>query len=271
MQQLLSTDEDPPGIPPLSGVGRGTLKSEAYGEEEGEELLEEDLTGVQSKQGAGFKIAFYPKNSTVFDPMKSKSFRVVPKQMFLLGYADNTHLKGFQSRDVVQLGDFFVDTKFGSITDCNSPDFNNVDGILGFGMPVQHQAAPPPPSGLGAMMGGGGGGGAPPVVLPLPLLFGLTDPTIKNSENNHVLSRRAFSFMSTDTAAEIQLGGPETRNAENKDPQLSRRAFSLMSTDTADAAEIQPGGYDPASVDGRMFLTPSITMNDYVVVSLSLK
>jgi len=159
----------------------------------------------------------------------------VPKQMFLLGYADNTHLKGFQSRDVVQLGDFFVDTKFGSITDCNSPDFNNVDGILGFGMPVQHQAAPPPPSGIGAMMAGGGGDG-PTVTLPLPLLFGLTDPAVKNSAKNHVLSRRAFSFMSTDNAAEIQLGG-----------------------------------YDPAAVDGRMFLTPSITMNDYVVVSLSLK
>jgi hypothetical protein len=26
--------------------------------------------------------------------------------------------------------------KFGSITDCNSPDFNGVDGIVGFGMPV---------------------------------------------------------------------------------------------------------------------------------------
>jgi hypothetical protein len=63
----------------------------------------------------------------------------VPKQMFLLGYADNTHLKGYQGRDVVQVGDYFVDTKFGAITDCNSPDFNGVDGIVGFGMPVQHQ------------------------------------------------------------------------------------------------------------------------------------
>ena len=208
LQQLLSTNAMNHDTQPLSGVGRGTFKAEAYGGEE-EELLEEELTAVDSKQGKGFKLAFYPKNSTVFDPMKSKSFRVVPKQMFLLGYADNTHLKGFQGRDVVQLGDFFVDTKFGSITDCNSPDFNNVDGIMGFGMPVQHQAAPPPPSGLGAMMGGGGGGGsgAPPVVLPLPLLFGLTDPAVKDSANNHVLSRRAFSFMSTDNAAEIQLGG----------------------------------------------------------------
>jgi hypothetical protein len=62
--------------------------------------------------------------------------------MFLLGYADNTHLKGYQGRDVVQVGDYFVDTKFGAITDCNSPDFNGVDGIVGFGMPVQHQVCP---------------------------------------------------------------------------------------------------------------------------------
>jgi hypothetical protein len=31
------------------------------------------------------------------------------------------------------------------------------------------------------------------------------------------------------------------------------------------------GGYDPASVEGKMLLTPSITINDYVVVALSLK
>jgi hypothetical protein len=52
--------------------------------------------------------------------------------MFLLGYADKTHLKGFQSKDVVHLGDFFVSTAFGSITDCNSPDFNGVDGFFFF-------------------------------------------------------------------------------------------------------------------------------------------
>jgi hypothetical protein len=150
--------------------------------------------------------------------------------MFLLGYADNTHLKGYQGRDVVQIGDNFVDTKFGAITDCNSPDFNGVDGIVGFGMPVQHQAAPPPPSGIAAMMpgGGGGAGGAPAPTLPLPLLFAITDPRVKNNARNHMLKRRSFSFMSSDTSAEIQLGG-----------------------------------YDPEAIEGRMFLTPSITINDY--------
>ncbi len=42
----------------------------------------------------------------------------------MLGYADNTHLKGFQGNDVVQLGDYFVKADFGAVTDCDSPDFN---------------------------------------------------------------------------------------------------------------------------------------------------
>ena len=53
-------------------------------------------------------------------------------QAFMLGYADNTHLKGFQGKDVVQLGDYYAFADFGAITDCNSPDFNDVDGIVGF-------------------------------------------------------------------------------------------------------------------------------------------
>ena len=101
------------------------------------------LDEIKKRQGAGFKLAFYPGNSTVYDPLRSKTFKVVPKQMFLLQYADNSALKGFQSRDIVRLGDYSVEAKFGSITDCNSPDFNGVDGIMGFGMPVK---TPPPAS-----------------------------------------------------------------------------------------------------------------------------
>jgi hypothetical protein len=41
-------------------------------------LLSDDSPATQ---GAGFKVPFYPKNSTVFDPLKSKTFRVVPKQV----------------------------------------------------------------------------------------------------------------------------------------------------------------------------------------------
>jgi len=98
----------------------------------------------QKEQGEGFDIAFVPANSSVYNPDNSHTFKVVPKQSFQLAYADNTHLKGFQANDVVQLGDYYDFANFGAVTDCNSPDFNDVDGIVGFGMPSPTAAAPPP-------------------------------------------------------------------------------------------------------------------------------
>ncbi len=78
-----------------------------------------------------FDIPFYPGNSTVYQPERSATFRVAPNEMFYLGYADKSQLKGFQAFDVVQLGKYYTLTKFGAVTYCNSPDFNGVDGILG--------------------------------------------------------------------------------------------------------------------------------------------
>lgn len=43
------------------------------------QILSDSSSGA--KQGTGFKVPFYPGNSTVFDPLKSKTFRVVPKQV----------------------------------------------------------------------------------------------------------------------------------------------------------------------------------------------
>ena len=50
-------------------------------------------------------------------------------------YADSTELRGFVGEDVVHLHNNHVQMKFGCITYCNSPDFNGVDGIMGFGIP----------------------------------------------------------------------------------------------------------------------------------------
>ena len=63
-------------------------------------------------------------NCTRFDPMKSKTLKYVDKGMFLLQYADNSALKGYEARDVVQLGDYYTFTKFGmykSIFLCSIP------------------------------------------------------------------------------------------------------------------------------------------------------
>lgn len=101
-------------------------------------------------------------------------------------YADGTHLRSFTGVDQVYMGDYHAKSPFAVIVDCNSPDFNGVDGILGFGLEK-----------FGS-------------TYPTPILFALTDPTNKASNAQHL--PRKFSFFSTDDAAEVQLGGydPET-------------------------------------------------------------
>ena len=87
----------------------------------------------------------------------------------------------------MQFGDYFTFTKFGGITVCNSPDFQRVNGILGFGLPQFPPGEMP---------------GMPSPQLPLPLLFALTDRRVKNDARNHMLRRRAFTFFSTDDQVE---------------------------------------------------------------------
>ncbi|EKX44705.1 hypothetical protein GUITHDRAFT_109483 [Guillardia theta CCMP2712] len=156
-----------------------------------------------------------------FDPTKSKSIRYIKHGQFFLQYADNSNLKGYEATDIVQFGDFYTVTKFGGITTCNSPDFQRVNGILGFGLPQQMPMELP---------------GMPSPQLPLPLLFDLTDPRVKDNAKNHMLRKRAFSFFSTDDQAEIQLGG-----------------------------------VDPESIIGKMHLTTTIQPNDYAVPVHSIK
>jgi len=76
----------------------------------------------------------------------------------------------------VQLGDYKCTAPFGVITDCNSPDFNGVDGILGFGLPKAGEEGRE---------------------LPTPLLFAMTDQ--ENKMSNAKDLTRKFSFFSTDT------------------------------------------------------------------------
>jgi len=211
-----------------SEAGRAELSGHLSSLIEGTAEAEAD----QADQGAGFDIKFVPANSSVYDPDLSHTFAVVPHQAFVLGYADNTHLKGYQGKDVVQLGDYYAFATFGAVTDCNSPDFNDVDGIVGFGMPSAAAPAPAPPPSM--MSGMSPAAAAPPASLPMPLLFALTAKGSDDSNDNKV-QRRAFSFLSSDKAAEIHLGG-----------------------------------FDPEAIEGQLFLTPSISTHDYSVVATSL-
>lgn len=104
---------------------------------------------------------------------------------------------------------------FGLLYQCNSPDFNGVDGILGFGLPK--------PGKEGRQ-------------LPRPILWALTDGKETRQDSNTQELHRKFSFFSTDTAAELQLGG-----------------------------------YDPATCDDAMYYTPSLSETDFIVGVTSLK
>ena len=159
-----------------------------------------------------FDEPYRPADSRHFNVQASHTFRPDVAKKFDLSYADGTELSGFQGIDQVHLGDFHAMAPFGVITDCNSPDFNGVDGILGFGLPKPQYY-----------------GNA----LPRPILFALTDHNDDRSNTQHL--PRKFSFFSTDTAAEVQLGG-----------------------------------YDPNSIVGTMDHVPSLTHSDFSVPITSL-
>jgi len=142
--------------------------------------------------GEGFEEPFHPTRSSPFNPMASKTFTRADGR-YQLKYADTTELRGFVGEDKVTLGNYNVITKFGCITFCNSPDFNGVDGILGFGMPPK------------ATQNG----------LPLPLFqaisFGPGEAAAEQQLKGHLLKARKFSFFATDTSAELQLGGHDPK------------------------------------------------------------
>lgn len=131
-----------------------------------------------------FHTPFRPEDSRHFQIEKSSTFTPSPEKRFDLSYADGSELKGFDAQDVVTLGDFHGMAPFGLIFECNSPDFNGVDGILGFGLPKP---------------------GTEGKQLPRPILWVLTDKDDRDSNTQNL--KRKFSFFSTDDAAELQLGG----------------------------------------------------------------
>ncbi len=47
------------------------------------ELIDSNAAAEQQEQGEGFDIPFYPGNSTVYDPLKSSTFTVVPHAVIL--------------------------------------------------------------------------------------------------------------------------------------------------------------------------------------------
>jgi hypothetical protein len=78
-----------------------------------------------------FDEPYRASDSRHFSIPKSSTFVGQASQTFDLNYADGSHLRGFSGVDQVFMGNYKATSPFGVITDCNSPDFNGVDGILG--------------------------------------------------------------------------------------------------------------------------------------------
>jgi hypothetical protein len=56
-------------------------------------------------------------------------------------FLDNTNLRGYDGADMATLGKYGVMTRMGMIEHCNSRNFDDVDGILGFGWADQPRSA----------------------------------------------------------------------------------------------------------------------------------
>ncbi len=121
----------------------------------------------------------------------------------MLHYADTTELRGFRCKDHVKFGRVTGDLSFACLYHCNSPDFNDSDGILGFGRYVNDNR------------------------LPSPLFTSLTDPShllpgspqlspkfryailvfVSDAPVVSAASHSTRSFLSTPEEAELQIGG----------------------------------------------------------------
>ena len=162
---------------------RGIIRGSEDEEVKGSRVIERPSPGhkkVVATISQLFDEPYRPQDSRHFKATASSTFSAETSKKFDLSYADGTQLKGFQGTDEIELGDFHAHAPFGVITDCNSPDFNGVDGILGFGMPK--------PRYYGNS-------------LPRPILFALTDSAAPDANTRNL--PRKFSFFSTDTAAEV--------------------------------------------------------------------
>lgn len=71
----------------------------------------------------------------------SSTFSLIKLNNVNVTFLDNTNLRGYDGADVATLGKYKVETRMGMIEHCNSRNFDDVDGILGFGWADQPRSA----------------------------------------------------------------------------------------------------------------------------------
>jgi hypothetical protein len=118
-----------------------------------------------------------------FHPNKSTSF-INEEQLFKVEYLDDASLTGFVAEDIVQLGDYYVSTRFGCVTKSQGHDWAQADGILGMGFPAAALRS-----------------------VPYPLFWALTDQSKAQLDSSNILMDRLFTLMLSQDRGELVLGG----------------------------------------------------------------
>eukprot|EP00282_Hemiselmis_andersenii_P035498 CAMPEP_0169447008 /NCGR_PEP_ID=MMETSP1042-20121227/11289_1 /TAXON_ID=464988 /ORGANISM="Hemiselmis andersenii, Strain CCMP1180" /LENGTH=478 /DNA_ID=CAMNT_0009558533 /DNA_START=20 /DNA_END=1456 /DNA_ORIENTATION=+ len=120
-----------------------------------------------------------------FHPTESSTFQLVKLGNVNVTFLDKTNLLGYDGQDFAQLGKYRVETRMGMITSCNSANFNDVDGILGFGWANQNRSA---------------------AILKTLTQRGRPHWDIEQPDSFHEMPRK-FAFTATEDLGELQLGG----------------------------------------------------------------
>jgi len=134
-----------------------------------------------------------------FHPNKSTSF-VNEEQLFKVEYLDDASLTGFVAEDVVQLGHYWVSTRFGCVTKSKGHDWAQADGILGMGFPAAALRS-----------------------VPFPLFWALTDQTKVSLDNSNILMNRIFTLMLSQDRGELVLGGHDPTSVKVRPSTLPAR------------------------------------------------
>jgi len=86
-------------------------------------------------------LGYHNNKKQFFKPTESSTFKLVKLGNVNVTFLDKTNLLGYDGQDMAKLGKYSVETRLGMITHCNSANFNDVDGIIGFGWANQNRSA----------------------------------------------------------------------------------------------------------------------------------
>jgi len=146
-------------------------------------------------------LAYTNHRGRMFKPSASSTFDLIKLNNVDVTFLDKTNLKGYDAADIATLGKYKVMTRMGMIEHCNSANFNDVDGILGFGWADQPRSA-----------------------ALLKTLTQLDRPSwnLENQpfEGDHKPMPRRFTFTANNDLGELQLGG--------YDPKLVSSDFTMF-------------------------------------------